>query len=83
LPESTDLPQSPNTTTSPDNLSWIFCEGEKVRVDSDESVAKKLQDESVGWHDDMRHVNNRFLFSAAPGTVLYWTRNNKCNLTFV
>ena len=61
LHESTDIPQPPNTTTSPDNLWWIFCEGEKVRVDSDESVAKKLQDESVGWHDNMRHVNNRFL----------------------
>ena len=70
--ESADLPQPPNKTT-PDHLSWIFCEGEKVRVDSDESVAKKLQDESVGWHDDMRQVNNRFLlpfsFSAAPGKV--------------
>ena len=59
LHENTDLTQPPNTTI-PDNLSWIFCEGEKVRVDSDESVAKKLQEESVGaWHDDMTQVNNR------------------------
>ena len=72
LHESTNLPQPPNTTTSPDNLSWIFCEGEKVRVDSDESVARKLQDESVGWHDDMRQVNNRFFFqcSSRNSTIL-------------
>ena len=79
--ESTDLPQQPNTTATPDNLSWIFCEGEKVRVDSDESVAKKLQEESVGWQDDMRQVNNRFVlqFSSVQHPVQYHTGRGTIN----
>ncbi|KAI0234483.1 hypothetical protein LSAT2_015246 [Lamellibrachia satsuma] len=36
------------------DLGRIFCEGEKVRVDSDESVAIQLQEELVGWNDDMK-----------------------------
>ena len=67
--ENTELPQPSNTTTFPENQTWIVCEGEKVRVCSDESVAIVLQDDIVGWHDDMRHVNNTFyspLFTAVP-----------------
>ncbi|KAI0240475.1 hypothetical protein LSAT2_008784 [Lamellibrachia satsuma] len=36
------------------DLGWIFCEGNKVRVDSDESVAIRLQGDLVGWNDEMK-----------------------------
>ena len=63
LHESTDIPQPSNRPATPDNQNWIFCKGEKVRFESDVSVAKKLQDDVGGWNDDMRNVNNRFLCS--------------------
>ena len=58
--------------TYPDDPTWIVCEGEKVRVCSDETVAIKLQDDVVGWHDDLRNVNKTFyspLFTAAPANI--------------
>ena len=60
LHESTDLPQPSNTTTSPDDPTWIVCEGEKVRVCSNESVATKLKDDIVGWNDELRNVSKRY-----------------------
>jgi len=59
LHESTDFPLPSKTTTTSDNLTWIVYEGEKVWVCSDESVAIKLQEETVGWNDDLRNVSKR------------------------
>ena len=68
LYESTDLPQPSDTTTIPDNLTSVVCEGEKVRVCSEESVAIILQDETVGWNDDLRNVRKQF---SSPFSMLH------------
>ena len=63
LHESSNLPQPSNKSTSSDNLSWIVCEGEKVRVGSDESVAIRLQEDVTGRNDAMRNVNNNLFYT--------------------
>ena len=45
------------------DLGWVFCEGEKVRVESDVSVAIQLQEELVGWNDEMKQVNVRLFYT--------------------
>ena len=71
--ESTDISSSTQPSTSQEHLTWIPCEGETVRVELNESVAFKLQEELIGWHDDLKNVNNAtcfmLMFNVAPVVV--------------
>ena len=60
--ERADLSSSPQTSTSHEHRTWIFCNGDKVRVESNEDVAIKLQENTVGWNDDLKHVNSHLFY---------------------
>ena len=60
--ERTDLSSSLQTSTSHEHRTWIFCKGDKVRVESNEDVVIKLQENTVGWNDDLKHVNSHLFY---------------------